>query len=56
MITAEELITLKAKVKAEMARRNGYGSLEKFAGTDYDFTVTPKSGETILAEHGKKVI
>ena len=38
MLTAEEINSLKAKVKAEMARRNGYGSLESYAGADYDFT------------------
>ena len=44
MLTAEEINSLKAKVKAEMARRNSYGSLEDYAGADYDFTQNPVGG------------
>ena len=56
MLTAEELIALKAKVKAEMQRRCYYGSLTKFAGSAYDFTETPVKGGKIRAEQGLKVI
>ena len=56
MITAEKVIELKAKIKAEMLRRNGHGSLEKYAGSSYDFTITPVKGELIKAEHGQKTV
>ena len=56
MLTAKQINELKAKEKTEMARRSGYGSLAGFAGTAYDFTVTPVKGGGILAEHGKKTI
>jgi len=56
MLTTAEIISLKSKVKAEMARRSGYGSLSSFAGTTYDFTTTPTKGGAILAEHGQKTI
>ena len=56
MLTANEIVTLKSKVKAEMARRSGYGSLSSFSGTAYDFATSPKQGGIILAEHGQKTI
>jgi hypothetical protein len=39
---AQDFINLKTRVKNEMSRRNGNGSLLEYAGTSYDFTVTPK--------------
>ena len=56
MITASEINALKARVKAEMQRRAGYGSTADFGGTNYDFTVVPVKGGPILAEHGQKTI
>lgn len=56
MITAEKVIELKAKIKAEMSRRNGHGSLEKYADSSYNFTITPVKGELIKAEHGQKTV
>lgn len=57
MLTAEEMNTLKAKVKAEMLRRNyGSGSLSQYGSADYDFVVNPTQGGLILTEHGEKTI
>lgn len=42
---------LKAKVKAEMLRRNGTGSVASYGGTDYDFTDTSSKA---LKEHYEK--
>ena len=56
MLTAEELVALKAKVKAEMARRSGNGSIAHLSGAEWDFENKPMKDGLILAEHGKKVI
>lgn len=69
-MTAAQVIALKAKIKAEMARRKGYGSLStstgynyakkdsavNYSGTAYDFTTTPTKGGTVLTEHGQKTV
>lgn len=55
-VKAEEINTLKSKIKTEFNRRNGYGSLVNYTSSDYDFTVTPTAGGTILEEHGKKTV
>ena len=56
MITAEQVIELKAKIKAEMLRRNGHGSLATYGDSTYDFTTNPVIGELIKAEHGQKTV
>lgn len=53
---ASDLTTLKAAIKAEMLRRNGFGSLAEFGGTTYDFTVAPAVGVKTKPEHGQKTI
>lgn len=69
-ITRTQLVTLKAKVKAEMKRRNGlgpasgatwtppkaYGSLADYGGTAYDFTHAPAKDGKIYPEYGQKTI
>lgn len=58
-ITAERLNELKAKVKAEMQRRNASehnASLTGYAGTAWDFNAVPKPGEPITDEHVQKII
>jgi hypothetical protein len=69
-MTAAQVIDLKAKIKAEMARRKYYGSLStnggynyavkdsavNYASSTYDFTTTPSSGNAVLAEHGQKTV
>ena len=56
MLTADQMNALKAKVKAEMARRNGYGSLSEFSSSEYDFQEIPTAGSPVKAEQGQKVI
>lgn len=50
------LISIKAKVKAELARRNGYGSLAPFADPTWDFAETPKTNDVVKNEHLKKIV
>ncbi len=54
-ITPDGFVNLKARVKAEMNRRNGYGSLTNYAAASYDYTVVPASGGYILEEHFDKI-
>lgn len=53
---ASELISIKAALKAEMLRRNGFGSLAEFGGSAYDFAVAPGIGVKTKPEHGQKTI
>lgn len=64
-----EMLSCKAKLKAEMLRRNGlgasdrlytptapFGSLAEYGGSAYDFTNSPKKDGRIHAEYGKKTV
>ena len=53
---AQEMIDLKARVKAEMNRRCHNGSLTAYAGIAYDYTVAPESGGQMLTEHVNKIV
>lgn len=55
-ILASELIAIKARVKAEMLRRDKIGSLVQYGSSEYDYTVTPTDGNPILPEHFNKLI
>ena len=55
VILASDFVSLKARVKAEMNRRCYSGSLTSYAGTNYDYSVTPASNEKILPEHLNKL-
>lgn len=55
-ILASELNAIKARVKAEMLRRNKVGSLASYGGAAYDYTVVPAAGNPILPEHWNKII
>lgn len=55
-MTAEQVIELKEKLKSELARRNGLGSVEQYASKEYDFNQIPKEGQPITADQGKKII
>lgn len=56
MVTAQQANTLHAKIKAEMLRRNGHGSLTSYGGSGYNFTKAPTVGELVEVEHGDKTI
>lgn len=56
VILASDFIAIKARVKAECARRKYNGSVESYAGSNYDYTVTPQDGNVPLPEHFNKII
>lgn len=56
IVKADRFTALKAKVKAEMQRRNQSGSVESYGGSGYDYTVPPAAGKTIRAEHRDKLV
>ena len=55
-ILAADFINLKARVKAECARRKYIGSVEAYAGEAYDYTVVPAPGNPVLIEHYNKLV
>lgn len=55
VLKAERFTALKAKVKAEMLRRNQSGSVAAYGGSSYDYTVKPASGKVLLQEHLDKL-
>lgn len=55
-IMASDFVSMKARVKAEMNRRKYVGSLTSYAGTTYDYTVSPASNGVISIEHANKLI
>ena len=54
-ILATDFINLKARIKAECKRRNLVGSVSKYGGKSYDYTVTPEAGNAPLPEHYNKI-
>ena len=55
-ILASDFLALKARVKAEMLRRNGPGSLVGYAGAGYDYTPGTGVGSIIKTELYNKII
>lgn len=55
-MSAEEIIQLKARVKAELLRRNGYNNISSYGGTAYDYQVQPGAGNPLRYEHISKII
>ncbi|RCX20869.1 hypothetical protein DFR58_10171 [Anaerobacterium chartisolvens] len=53
--SAQDFISLKARVKTEMQRRNGYGDLSTYAGAAYDYAIAPKKGEIPRTEHFNRI-
>lgn len=54
IITASRINTLKAKIKSEMLRRNGSGTVAAYGSATYDYTVLPVKGNVMLKEHANK--
>ena len=50
-LTPNQYLEIKDRVRAEMARRNGYGPLDSYSTRAYDFTTIPEAGVQILPEH-----
>lgn len=55
-MNSTDVKNLKTKIKAEMLRRDGVGSLTEFGTSTYDFTIVPAAGVKVLEEHGKKTV
>lgn len=55
VVKADRFTALKAKVKAEVSRRNKSGSVAAYGGAAYDYTVQPGAGKVLLAEHLDKL-
>ena len=55
-ISAQDFIDLKARIKAEMNRRNLTDSMTSYAGEAYDYSIQPVSGGKILVEHINKIV
>ena len=55
-LLAQEWNALKARVKAEMLRRNQVGSLTNFGSAAYDYTDAPSENGIIQIEHINKII
>ena len=54
MVTVEQVMELKSKIKAEMLRRNGHGSLAEYS--NLEFLEAPIKNELIKADHGQKTV
>lgn len=54
-ILATDFVNLKARVKAEMLRRNGTGTLAAYGAVGYDYTIAPTIGVVIKEEHYDKI-
>ena len=55
LLEASRVNNLKARVKAECERRASVGSVASYAGTDYDYTLTPAPGVLVKQEHRDKI-
>lgn len=69
-MTAQQLINLKTKLKAELQRRNGlgpasgkkwnptkaFGSVSEYGGSAYDFTQQPVKDGKVTVDQGKKTV
>ena len=55
LITPKRINDLKARVKAECARRAYSGSVTSYSGTSYDYTNTPATDKSIDQEHRTKI-
>lgn len=56
VVKADRFTALKAKVKAEMLRRNQSGSVAAYGGSEYDYAQPPAAGGLVRKEHRDKLI
>lgn len=54
-IKANRFTALKARVKAEVLRRNQSGSVAPYGAAAYDYTEAPATGKTVRKEHLSKL-
>lgn len=50
-VIAQEFVNLKNRVRNEMNRRNGYGSMTAYAGSEYEFTNSALADTLLRAEY-----
>ena len=55
-VLAQDFISIKARVKAECARRKYNGSVKSYSSASYDYTVQPTAGGVPIPEHFNKII
>jgi hypothetical protein len=55
LLTEDEIISLKSRVKAECLRRRYTGSVSSYGSSSYDFNITPNTGVEALTEHHDKI-
>lgn len=53
---AQDFISFKARVKAEMQRRSYTGSLTSYASSSYDYSTPPAIGGQMKIEHINKIV
>lgn len=56
VVKASWFTSMKARVKAEVLRRNQSGSVAAYGGSAYDYTVAPAAGKTVRVEHRDKLV
>lgn len=47
---------LKARVKREVNRRDGFGPINSYADGEWDFSIPPSKSQPLLTEHLKKIV
>lgn len=56
IISADHFVDIKKVINTEMNRRHGTGSVDAYAGTNWQFSTTPANGVNIESDDGKKII
>ena len=56
MLSADEILNLKARIDTELVRRSYNGSLSNYANSDYNFEINPSSNNPIYMEQGQKIM
>ena len=55
MLSADEILNLKARINTELTRRSYNGSLTDYVDNDYDFLNIPEADNPIFLEQGQKI-
>ena len=56
LLSSEDVINLKAKIKAELSRRNQNTDISSYGGPSYDFSSNPDSGDLTSYEYIDKIL
>ena len=55
-MTASEINEIKSRIKIEFEKRCGYGPVNQYTDSFYDFDTVPEVNKRILSEHGEKTL